>query len=64
MKVNIIRRLIIIIIVLCLAHDEVLGAPSFSTVKVAYQSSDTLLLGQHGEVIYELRVDPNARKLE
>ena len=52
------------IIVLCFAPGTVLGAPSFTEVKTAYQSSDAVLLDRHGEVIHELRVDPNSRKLE
>ncbi len=52
------------IIVLCFVPGTILGAPSFSEVKTAYQSSDAVLLDRHGEVLHELRVDPNKRKLE
>ena len=51
------------IIALCFAPGVVLGAPSFTEVKTAYQSSDAVLLDRHGEIIHELRVDPNSRRL-
>ena len=38
--------------------------PSFEKVKDAYQKSDALLLDRHGEVIHELRVDAQGRRLE
>ncbi len=57
-------RRTLFIIVLCFAPGIVLGAPSFIEVKTAYQSSDAVLLDRHGEVIHELRVDANSRKLE
>ena len=40
-----------------------IAAPSYQDVKAAYLRSDALLFDRHGEVIHELRVDPNARKL-
>lgn len=40
------------------------GMSSFEDVKAAYQSSDAVLLDRHGEVIHEMRVDLNGRKLE
>ena len=40
------------------------GMPSFDEVKADFQRSDAVLLDRHGEVIHELRVDPNSRKLE
>ncbi len=53
----------IIIIAICLAQSDVFAAPSFSSVKAAYQSSEAVLLDRHGEVIHELRIDLYARKL-
>lgn len=38
--------------------------PSFAKVKSAYQKSDALLLDRHGEIIHELRIDENGRRLE
>ncbi len=57
-------RRTLLIFALCFAPGTVLGAPSFTEVKTAYQSSDAMLLDRHGEVLHELRVDPNSRKLE
>jgi penicillin-binding protein 1C len=37
---------------------------SFEKVKGDYKKSDALLLDRHGEVIYELRIDENSRRLE
>lgn len=38
--------------------------PSFAKVKSEYKKSDVLLLDRHGEVIHELRIDENGRRLE
>ena len=49
---------------LSLLSGQARGMSSYEEVKAAYQSSDAVLLDRHGEIIQELRVDPNARKLE
>jgi penicillin-binding protein 1C len=38
--------------------------PSFEKVKDTYKKSDAFLLDRHGEVIHELRIDENGRRLE
>ena len=38
--------------------------PSFSKVKETYRRSDSLLLDRYGEVIHEMRVDEQIRRLE
>ncbi len=38
--------------------------PSFAKVKGEYKKSDALLLDRRGEVIHELRIDENGRRLE
>ncbi len=58
------RRILLVIITACLIPGAVTGAPSYSAIKAAYRSSDAALLDRHGEVIDEVRVDPNGRKLE
>ena len=40
------------------------GDQSYESLRGSYASSDALLLDRYKEVIHELRVDPNARKLE
>ena len=49
---------------LSLLSGQARGMSSYEEVKAAYQSSDAVLLDRHGEIIQELRVDPNARRLE
>mgnify|MGYP000170983451 CR=1 FL=1 len=41
-----------------------LAVPSFEEVKTSWLGSDSLLLDRHGEVIHELRVDKEIRRLE
>jgi penicillin-binding protein 1C len=43
---------------------EALGVPSFEEVRTSYRKSDSLLLDRHGEVIHELRTDPDGRRLD
>lgn len=38
--------------------------PSFAAVRAAYRPSDARLLDRHGEVLHELRLDANRRRLE
>lgn len=40
------------------------AASSYDEVRASYTSSDAVLLDRHGEVIQEMRVDPNGRRLE
>jgi penicillin-binding protein 1C len=57
-------RFLLSIVILFMLTLPAFGMPSYEEVKASYQRSDALLLDRHGEVIHELRVDPNARKLE
>ena len=43
---------------------EALGVPSFEEVRKSHRKSDSLLLDRHGEVIHELRTNPNGRRLD
>ena len=38
--------------------------PSFETVKNSYKKTDALLLDRYGQVIQELRIDKQGRRLE
>ncbi|HSA78803.1 MAG TPA: penicillin-binding protein 1C [Nitrospirota bacterium] len=57
-------RLLLSIVILFMLTVPAFGMSSYEDVKASYQRSDALLLDRHGEEIHELRVDPNARKLE
>jgi penicillin-binding protein 1C len=41
-----------------------LALPSYEEVRKAHVSTEGVLLDRHGEVIHELRVDPNGRRLD
>jgi penicillin-binding protein 1C len=43
---------------------EALGVPSFEAVRTSHRKSDSLLLDRHGEVIHELRTNPDGRRLD
>lgn len=42
----------------------VYALPTYQEVRLAYVKSDSLLLDRHGEIIYELRVDKERRRLD
>src|SRR3990172_4230304 len=48
----------------CSRLNRDLPVQSYEQVKVSYQSSEARLLDRHGEVIHELRVDEQARRLQ
>jgi len=52
-----------IVILLMLAMNAAHAAPSYEDVRSARLVSDAVLLDRHGNVIHELRVDPNGRRL-
>lgn len=53
-----------ILILFCLYAIPAHALPTFNDVKSSYKKSDALLLDRHGEVIHELRVDQNGRRLD
>ena len=58
------RTLLPLVLVSVLFCGEALGVPSFEEVRTAHRKSDALLLDRHGEVIHELRVNPDGRRLD
>lgn len=44
--------------------STVSAAPAYDQVRKSYSASDAVLLDRHGEVIHEMRIDLNGRKLE
>jgi penicillin-binding protein 1C len=64
---GIVLSIILLILILSQLFSASAGSkspPSFEKVRDAYKKSDMLLLDRHGEVIHELRVDKNGRRLE
>jgi penicillin-binding protein 1C len=47
-----------------LPAPEAMAIPSFQQVKSAHRSSEAVILDRHGEVIHELRLDRNGRRLD
>ncbi|MEW6185614.1 MAG: penicillin-binding protein 1C [Thermodesulfobacteriota bacterium] len=53
------------LVVICvIGRGQDPSLPSFEKVKAAYKKSDALLLDRHGQVLHELRTDPQGRRLE
>lgn len=52
-----------IIILMMLAMNTAYAAPSYEYVRSTRSVSDAALMDRHGDLIHELRVDPNGRRL-
>jgi penicillin-binding protein 1C len=51
-----------IALALCLAAPAFAALPDFSQVRANWRSSEARLLDRHGELLQEIRVDPNIRR--
>ncbi len=58
------KRLIFSIIVVVSFSTLANALPSYQEVRQSYVKSDSLLLDRHGEIIHELRVDKERRRLD
>ncbi|MFB3885645.1 MAG: penicillin-binding protein 1C [Thermodesulfobacteriota bacterium] len=58
------KNLFLLFIFVLLPNADVFALPSFKEVQQAYVKSDSLLLDRDGEVLHELRVDKNRRRLD
>jgi len=58
------RKLLLSFILGLLLNNNVLALPSYQEVRQSYVKSDSLLLDRHGEIIHELRVDKERRRLD
>jgi penicillin-binding protein 1C len=58
------KRFFFILILLLFLSGAANALPSYDEVRQSYVKSDSLLLDQHGEVLYELRTDKVRRRLD
>jgi penicillin-binding protein 1C len=58
------RRLFLLFLLVLFADATVYALPSYQEVRKSYVKSDSLLLDRHGEIIHELRVDKERRRLD
>lgn len=59
------KRFYLVLILFAVTGGSALGAiPSYQEVRDAYKKSDAILLDRHKEVIHELRIDKNGRRLD
>jgi penicillin-binding protein 1C len=58
------KRLLFSIIVLVSFSSLANALPTYDQVRHSYVKSDSLLLDRHGEIIHELRVDKDGRRLD
>ena len=60
LEVSLIRQIATILIASCAYSTG--AAATFNEVKASYQSSDTLILDRHGELLHRLRTDATVRR--
>ncbi len=58
------KRLFFLLILLFFPMRLAYALPSYQEVRQSYMKSDALLLDRHGEVLYELRIDKDRRRLD
>src|SRR4030042_482099 len=58
------KRLLFSIIVVVSFSTLANALPSYQDVRQSYVKSDSLLVDRHGEIIHELRIDKNRRRLD
>jgi len=54
----------LVALALCLAAPALAALPDFSQVRANWRSSEARLLDRHGELLQEIRVDPNIRRTD
>jgi len=65
MKLMLALKQFLIFLILCSALVRVANAlPTYQEVRQSYVKSDSLLLDRHREIIHELRIDKNRRRLD
>jgi penicillin-binding protein 1C len=58
------KKLLLSFILVFLLSASAYAIPSYQEVRRSYVKSDSLLLDQHGDVLYELRTDKARRRLD
>ena len=58
------KKLLFSLILLLLSSTTAVALPTYHEVQQSYVKSDSLLLDRHGEILHELRVDKERRRLD